>query len=377
MNRFSRFAELSNCGDANVTQPMQCQKIGGSSTDIIGSSAATSHLRAQIARAASFGSSVLITGPSGSGKELVARGLHTQGPRCNSPFIPVDCASLTGELMASQLFGHVEGAFTGANHSALGCFRAAHGGTIFLDEIGELELPLQAKLLRTLQERIVTPVGSHKGVPIDVRIIAATNRDLRAEATAGRFREDLFYRLNVISIQTIPLRERCEDIPALAATFLAQMATEGLPRRTLSPGAEELLLHFEWPGNIRQLKNFLEQAVISSEQELLTLPLVQRLLEQATNCESSFDGEAVDQTLIDSASAAASLRASSLPLADEDWVPLATVERNYVLHTLEHTYYNQSAAARLLGISRQALIRLMKKMDLHAPRTDHDQFLDL
>ncbi|MCG8449420.1 MAG: sigma-54 dependent transcriptional regulator, partial [Pirellulales bacterium] len=217
---------------------------------IVGTSLLTKRLRAEISRAAPFDSNVLVTGSSGSGKELVARTLHAQSARAEGLFIPVDCASLLGELMASQLFGHVEGAFTGASYSAMGCFRAADRGTIFLDEIGELELPLQARLLRTLQERVVTPVGSHEGIPVDVRIVAATNRNLQDEIAAGRFREDLYYRLNVVSIETPPLCARPEDIPELAESFLKELVAQGLPHRALSPGAMEAMQDYAWPGNV-------------------------------------------------------------------------------------------------------------------------------
>jgi DNA-binding NtrC family response regulator len=320
---------------------------------ILGSSALTTKLRAEIARAAPFDSNVLVTGPSGSGKELVARSLHTQSARASGLFIPVDCASLLGELMASQLFGHVEGAFTGANYPALGCFRAADRGTIFLDEIGELELPLQARLLRTIQERVVTPVGSHQGIGIDVRIIAATNRDLQQEVAAGRFREDLFYRLNVVSIETLPLRLRRDDIPELAHSFLASLAEQGLPSCTLSPGAIEVLCDFDWPGNVRQLKNILEQAVITSDHALLNLSLLQQLLQHA--CCAAAPHAPVVPAL------------APPTTAGPCWTTLAKLERDHLLTTLETTYYNQSAAARLLGISRQALGRLIKKLQIEIP----------
>jgi len=236
---------------------------------LVGSSAATCRLRAEIARAAPFASNVLITGPSGAGKELVAREVHALSSRVGGPFVPVDCASLVGELMASQLFGHVAGAFTGANCDAVGCFQAANGGTLFLDEIGEMELTLQAKLLRVLQERVVTPVGSYVGRPIDVRIVAATNRNLLREVREGRFREDLYYRLHVVHLQAAALRDRPDDIPALAATFLQQLANEGLPCCTLSLEAIAALVAYSWPGNVRQLRNVLEQSVIEATEPVI------------------------------------------------------------------------------------------------------------
>ena len=187
----------------------ECQRSMG----IVGQSPDILRLRAEIRRVAPFASNVLITGPSGTGKELVARQIHALSPRARQPFIPVDCASMTGELMSSQLFGHVAGAFTGANCDALGCFRAANHGTLFLDEIGELEHTLQAKLLRVLQERVVTPVGSYQGERVDVRVVTATNRDLRSAVLERRFRDDLYYRLDVVHLRTTALRDRPKRYP--------------------------------------------------------------------------------------------------------------------------------------------------------------------
>ena len=210
----------------------------------------------------------MITGASGTGKELIARAIHNISPRSPRRFIPVDCASITGPLFASHMFGHFKGAFTGATYNAVGCFRAAEGGTIFLDEIGELDLELQAKLLRVLQERVVTPVGSHDGMPVDVRVIVATNRDLQQDVAAGRFREDLYYRLNVVSIQTRPLRERVEDIEVLAEHFLRRFAVEnGMPLKQLSERRKRQLRAYSWPGNVRELENAIERAILFSPGE--------------------------------------------------------------------------------------------------------------
>ena len=222
-------------------------------------------VRRSIELVATRNSSVLVMGPSGTGKELIARAIHACSGRSSKPFIPVDCAVTTGTLFASHMFGHVKGSFTGATSSTLGCFRAADGGTIFLDEIGEMELELQAKLLRVLQQRTVVPVGSHQEISVDVRVLAATNRDLGREVAAGRFREDLFYRLNVVAIQTQPLRDRPEDIPVLAGRYLAELAARhGMPLCGLSPAAIGILLSYHWPGNVRELENVLERAVMFS-----------------------------------------------------------------------------------------------------------------
>jgi DNA-binding NtrC family response regulator len=331
-------------------------------TGLVGSSAATSRLRADIARFAPYCSNVLITGPSGTGKELVAREIHAQSPRAEQPFVPVDCASLVGELMASQLFGHVAGAFTGANCEALGCFQAAHGGTLFLDEIGELELSLQAKLLRVLQERVVTPVGSFAGRPVDVRVVAATNRNLLHEVRAGRFREDLYYRLHVVHLQTVPLRERRSDIPALAATFLRQLAADGLPACVLSEEACEPLTAYGWPGNVRQLRNVLEQAVIEAQGTVLDARDITPLLEsewereetgQAVELDAARHADGLAQVKIEPPGAIRSPRTA--------WTTLAELEREHLVRTLELTFFNRAAAARLLGISRQALLRKIER----------------
>lgn len=344
---------------------------------LIGNSLLVEQLRRHVARAAQFSSNVLISGPSGTGKELVARWLHYGGPRANRQFIPVDCASLSGELMASQLFGHVAGAFTGANCDALGCFRAADKGTLFLDEIGELELPLQAKLLRVLQERTVTPVGSYASHGIDVRVVAATNRDLRREVEAGRFREDLYYRLRVVPLTTAPLRERREDVPVLAAAFLEQLAAEGLPRCTLSGDALRALALYDWPGNVRQLRNVLEQAVIEAESPeigsamLVDLLAGERVAEalDGGQCETSEDEFAGSLFLPETYGPAEILPDPQGPSASpaDNWPSLAAVEREHVVRTLELTFYNRAAAARLLGITRQSLLRKMDRLGVQAP----------
>ncbi len=232
-------------------------------THFVGVSPWARLLRENILRAAAFPSSVLITGPSGTGKELIARAVHEHSARREGPFVPVDCTSLTGELFASHLFGHVKGAFTGAEHPRLGCFRAAEGGTIFLDEIGELSLELQSKLLRTLQERIVVPVGSDQPTGVDVRIIAATNRDLPKEVETGRFRLDLYYRLNVVAFESVALAERLEDIEPLAEHILERLMREqGFPRKRLSAEAVMALRQRPWLGNVRELQNVLERAAV-------------------------------------------------------------------------------------------------------------------
>jgi len=237
---------------------------------LVGRSEAMNKVYQLITKVSEGNSTVLIIGESGTGKELVARAIHEQGPRGIHPFVPVNCGAIPESLIESELFGHVKGAFTGAVNSRLGLFREADGGTIFLDEIGELPLPLQVKLLRVLQEREVTPVGSSKGVRVDVRVVAATNRNLDMEIAAGRFREDLFYRLNVISIPLPPLRERVGDLPLLIHHFLAHFSALNEKNvRQISPQAMRILLDYFYPGNIRELENIIQHAVTMVEEDTI------------------------------------------------------------------------------------------------------------
>ena len=239
---------------------------GGGETTLVGSSGAMSDLEELIEKAAGADVTVLIEGESGTGKELVARALHRRSARAEEPFVAVNCAAIPGELVESELFGHVEGAFTGAVRDRLGRFELAHGGTLFLDELGELPPEAQAKLLRALEERRVQPVGAPAEVPVDVRVVAATHMDLEAAIEAGRFREDLFYRVAVFRIRVPPLRDRLEDLPELAERFVGHLArTHGRPARGLTEGALEVLRRHRWPGNVRELRNLLEAAVIRAD----------------------------------------------------------------------------------------------------------------
>jgi len=322
-------------------------------SQLVGVSPWMRRVRAQIRRIAAHDSNVLIIGPSGTGKEIIARAVHTLGTRAEHPFIAVDCAAIMGTLFASQLFGHLPGAFTGANSAAMGCFRAAEGGTIFLDEIGELEYELQAKLLRVLQERTVVPLGSHHEIPVNVRVLAATNRELSHEVNANRFREDLYYRLNVVSLQTLPLRERPEDIGPLAAHILAKLAVRrGLTSKALSRAALEAAEGYAWPGNVRELENVLENAVLMSEEDVIgpeTLGVRNSQPPGHTNvavAEFTEEGPGGDR-----------------------WRTMDEVEREHIRQTLEHTYYNQSAAARLLEMDRNLLRRKMRKHGIDSGRS--------
>lgn len=279
---------------------------------------------------------VLINGESGTGKEMVARTIHAAGPRANGPFIAVDCTSLRDTLLESQLFGHVKGAFTGADHSTIGFFRAAHGGTLFLDEIGELEPRIQARLLRCIQERAVVPLGGIEPIPVDVRLLAATHRDLKTMVRAGTFREDLYYRLDVLRLVIPPLRERADDTVALANHFLRSLCEDqACPIRTLSPDAERAIREYRWPGNVRELANAIEHAfVVSPLQELPAAALPEHIGKRSAGN------------------------------AEHELVPLAVAERALIERALRATGGNQARAAAILQIDRRRLYRKIRAYNL-------------
>jgi two-component system response regulator PilR (NtrC family) len=245
---------------------------GFRSGEVIGKSAAIRGVMNLVARVASAPANVLITGESGTGKELIARALHFAGERAHKPFIAINCGAMPEALLESELFGHEKGAFTGAVGKKQGLFRAANGGTLFLDEIGELPLALQVKLLRVLQQRSVRPIGSEEEIAVDVRVVAATNRKVEQEVASGRFREDLFYRLNVINLHLPPLRERTEDIPLLAEHFLAKHGAAQNKRLSLSPAALRHLLGLPLRGNVRELENLIERAVTLAHTSRIEVP---------------------------------------------------------------------------------------------------------
>jgi two-component system response regulator AtoC len=323
---------LGRNAEAQAALPVAGDELGG----VVGRSPAMVDVYTTIARVAPGRSTVLILGESGTGKELIARAIHEHSPRRKRPFVAVDCGALTETLLESELFGHVRGAFTGAITDASGLFAEADGGTIFLDEIGDVSPALQAKLLRVLQEHQVRPVGGSAWRPVDVRVIAATNRDLGAAVAAGRFREDLYYRLKVVTIQLPPLRERREDIPLLVDHLVRRAARECRKTVTrVSEAALALLCAYDWPGNVRELAHVLERGVALAQHDMLTADDLPTELREP--------GEAPP---------------ASTPI---DRPTLAELKRRYVQRVYEENGRNVSRAAAVLGVDRRSLYRMLQR----------------
>jgi len=301
---------------------------------LIGVSAKMQRVYKMIEKVSQHKHPVLILGESGTGKELVARSIHFLGIRQNKPFVPVDCSGLVATLIESELFGHVKGAFTGAQHARTGLLEAGNGGTVFLDEIGDLPLELQSKLLRVLQEREVRPVGAVERVRIDLRIIAATNRDLESAARTGAFRQDLYFRLNVVQIKLPPLRERKSDLPLLVNSFLEKFGDPERPIRTISEDAMRRLMAYDWPGNVRELENAVERAVALGSGPILHIGDLPSNLQQDSN-EKTLDSN--------------------------ELTTIEEMERRFILRALRETNGDKLAAARLLGIGKTTLYRKLKQ----------------
>jgi DNA-binding NtrC family response regulator len=308
---------------------------------IIGTSANIQDVLRMISRLKDTRTPVLISGESGTGKELVARAIHFRGTMAQTPFVAVDCGSLVPTLMESELFGYEKGAFTGATKTKAGLFQAANGGTIFLDEIGELPLEMQAKLLRVLQEKEVRPVGSNDHVSIDVRVIAATNRDLEAAYREGTFRKDLYFRLNVVTVHLPALRDRRSDIPMLVHHFLDRYAPGGTLQVT--PAAMKSLLHYDWPGNVRELENCVARAVTLGDHQVIDV----KDLPPAIRTEQSSPVSMSPQD-------AASLSTTAL----------AEMERMTILRVFEQANGDKALAGKMLGISRATLYRKLKRYNI-------------
>ncbi|HUH37027.1 MAG TPA: sigma-54 dependent transcriptional regulator [Spongiibacteraceae bacterium] len=315
---------------------------------LLGETDAVKQLRQQIAKVARSQAPVYISGESGSGKEVVARLIHANGPRSNGPFIPVNCGAIPSELMESELFGHTKGSFTGAHEEKRGLFEAANGGTLFLDEVADLPLNMQVKLLRAIQEKSVRKVGSNSELAIDVRILSATHKNLAAEVKADRFRSDLFYRINVIELKVPSLRERRDDIPLLARAFLARLAQDWeITVPTLADDALKVLSAYAFPGNVRELENILERAVTLCDGDLIDSADLQ-LDEPA-----AVDGLNLPQAPVDASEAFGHF---------EEY--LEKIESDIILAALEKTRWNRTAAAKLLGISFRQLRYRLQKLNL-------------
>jgi len=316
----------------NLLLRSQVEECRGKDYELLGHSVAMRQIFDLVRRVGPTESTVLITGESGTGKELIARAIRDNSPRGDKPFVTVDCGALVGTLFETELFGHVKGSFTGATSMKYGRFELANGGTIFFDEIANVSPEIQAKLLRVIQERECTRVGGTQVIPIDVRIIAATSRDLNEEIRQGRFREDLFYRLCVVPVILPPLRQRKEDIPILAAHFLQK---HKISRRNsisgFSPKAREALLKHDWPGNVRELENAIERAVVLARGNVIT------------------PDDILHYGPLAKANAAV-----------ENLTSLALVEKEHIERVLRHHGGNQTAAAKTLGIDRKTLWRKLQ-----------------
>ncbi|HUU33975.1 MAG TPA: sigma-54 dependent transcriptional regulator [Vicinamibacterales bacterium] len=317
---------------------------------MVGESPVMRYLREQVLMAAPTNGRVLILGENGTGKELVARTLHAHSRRRTGPFVEVNCAAIPEELIESELFGHTKGAFTGAVADRRGRFEHAHGGTIFLDEIGDMSLKTQAKVLRALQEQVIQPVGGTSTVRVDARVVAATNKDLDEEIRAGRFREDLFFRLNVVPIFVPPLRDRADDVPRLTGHFMATLAAEyGRRVKRFAPEAMARLQSYAWPGNVRELHNVVERLLIMVHESTITLQDV------------SFVGDAPVVT-------APPAGGPQLPLADAR----DKFEREYILHVLAANQGNISRTADALAVERSNLYKKMRAFGIAPSRRDVD-----
>jgi len=310
--------------------------------NLLGRGAAMRAVFETIRKVAETDLTVLVRGESGTGKELVAQALHEGSARKSGPFVAVNCAAISRELVESELFGHEKGAFTGADARRIGRFEAAHGGTIFLDEIGDMAPDTQAKVLRVLQERSFERVGGAKPIAVDVRVVAATHRDLEKDVTTGRFREDLYYRLKVVEIRLPALRERPEDLPALAERFLAQVAERlGRPKKRLAPDAEAALARHAWPGNARELRNLIEQAVVLAPGEEI---------------------EAADLPI--GGGALPARAAGELPFAEAKRAAVEGFEREFLLRALRANGGNVSRTAEAIGMVRQSLQQKIRELGL-------------
>ncbi len=316
--------------------------------NLLGKSESIARLRTQIQKVARSQAPIYISGESGSGKELVARLIHELGPRCDQPFIPVNCGAIPGELMESEFFGHKKGSFTGAVSDKKGLFQCANGGTLFLDEVADLPLHMQVKLLRVIQEKTVRPVGAEQELPIDIRVLSATHKDLAREVELGNFRQDLFYRINVIEIRVPSLRERLSDVPLLLDNCLEKLAQQtGNQKAIISEQALQRLCNYHFPGNVRELENTLERAYTLCENNLIDvqdLQLESTINEPALHTQPDAERQLVEGDSLD------------------DY--LESIEKQAILKALEDTRWNRTAAAEKLGISFRQMRHRLKKFGI-------------
>ncbi|MEP7044262.1 MAG: sigma-54 dependent transcriptional regulator, partial [Dokdonella sp.] len=341
-----------------------------SSSKLVGDSAPMNELRATIAKVARSQAPVYVAGESGVGKELVARLIHELGPRTGAPFVPVNCGAIPSELMESEFFGHKKGSFTGAHTDKDGLFHAAQGGTLFLDEVAELPMHMQVKLLRVIQEKAVRPIGARAEIGVDVRILSATHKNLARLVELGTFRQDLFYRINVIELRVPPLRERREDIPKLAGRVLERLGKDSGSVTRLTPEALKALLAYDFPGNVRELENVLERAVALCENNSISvedLRLLPRERSAAASAESWANTPTGQAPAVDYGSQRTAPPAMVNEPDEDDDLPgdlaaaVAETERAAIMKALEATRWNRTAAAKQLGLTlRQLRYRLEK-----------------
>ena len=338
--------------------------------NMVGASSAMQNVFRTVEKISSIDSTVLITGESGTGKELIAKAIHFSSPRAQHHMITVNCGAIPEELLESELFGHVKGAFTGATSNRIGRFEAAHKGSIFLDEIGDMPLNLQVKILRVLQERSFQAVGSNETIEVDVRIIAATNQNLNDLIQKKQFREDLFYRLNVIHINIPPLRDRREDVPMLIKFFTARHCKEhGRPVLDIDDHALQVLMDYEWPGNIRELENLIEQLVVFKESNKICVEdLPSRFWQKEQSLASTSEPSSNSKTFSYAASSGGHPPHMKLPDVGLDFKNVVDkFEEGLILQALERTKWNKNQAAKLLSLNRTTLVEKLKKKKMLTP----------